>query len=287
MGFHRDMAVENIHVPHNWAYADRAAREAATGFVAADVGKLARQEDDDSIWLLTAPLPVVWARVDAGTYRRTVHNVYDFMPADEAGWVFTTTNGTIAQAQVDGHFGMREMTVTGLLVGNKVWLAREDVGDDGVKLGQGDYDLEIIVRTGANLPSAADDYEVLVGLMDVSATLAAVGHGCYFRIRWTGAAVKLNAVTEKTTGGAGTTETDTGVALAAGTKYILRIAVNAVADEVKFYVDDTLVATHGTNIEGTLYADLECLFERVGGGTAGRNFFVDCFEEVYNLAATR
>lgn len=52
-----------VHVPYNWTYADETAREAATGFVAEDDGKLARQLDDDSIWMLTTPLTPVWVAV--------------------------------------------------------------------------------------------------------------------------------------------------------------------------------------------------------------------------------
>lgn len=53
----------NIHVPYNWAYADETAREAATGFTTADVGKLARQLDDNSLWMLVDDSPETWVQV--------------------------------------------------------------------------------------------------------------------------------------------------------------------------------------------------------------------------------
>src|SRR5262245_44426077 len=46
-----------VHVPYNWTYADSTARLAATGFVAGDVGKLALQSSDNSLWMLTATTP--------------------------------------------------------------------------------------------------------------------------------------------------------------------------------------------------------------------------------------
>jgi len=53
---------EGIHIPYQWTYADTAARTGATGFVAADVGKLARQLDDDSLYMLTATTPT-WTKL--------------------------------------------------------------------------------------------------------------------------------------------------------------------------------------------------------------------------------
>lgn len=52
---HQDCTL--IHPPYNWTYATAALRLAATGFVASDVGKVARQTDDNSLWLLTATTP--------------------------------------------------------------------------------------------------------------------------------------------------------------------------------------------------------------------------------------
>src|SRR2546422_170723 len=59
-----------VHRAHAWEYADAAARTGATGFVAADVYKLALQTDDKSIWLLTATTPT-WVQV-GGALLKTV-----------------------------------------------------------------------------------------------------------------------------------------------------------------------------------------------------------------------
>lgn len=48
------------HILENWTYADAAARTGATGFVAADVGKIAYQTDTGEYWRLTATTPT-WA----------------------------------------------------------------------------------------------------------------------------------------------------------------------------------------------------------------------------------
>ncbi len=62
MTLHSSQGLGEIHIPHQWRYADQTAREAATGFVAGDVGKLAYQEDDDTLWILTAVAPT-WVSV--------------------------------------------------------------------------------------------------------------------------------------------------------------------------------------------------------------------------------
>lgn len=54
---HLQTEVEGNHVPYNWVYANSVARTGATGFIASDVGKLALQSDDFSLWILSAITP--------------------------------------------------------------------------------------------------------------------------------------------------------------------------------------------------------------------------------------
>lgn len=63
---------EGIHVPYQWSYATATARAAATGFVSTDVGKLARQIDNNTLWLLTNVTPT-WAAVTVGTGLTSTH----------------------------------------------------------------------------------------------------------------------------------------------------------------------------------------------------------------------
>lgn len=57
---HVDINAGEIHRPYNWSYANATARLAATGFAAGDVGKLAVQTDDYSLWILTDDSPITW-----------------------------------------------------------------------------------------------------------------------------------------------------------------------------------------------------------------------------------
>ncbi len=60
---HKDLT--DAHIPYAWEYADATEREAGTGFADADVGKLARQLDDNTLWMLTATTPT-WIAVGGG-----------------------------------------------------------------------------------------------------------------------------------------------------------------------------------------------------------------------------
>ena len=57
---------QGIHSVVAYVYADAAARLGATGFTAEDVGKVARQDDDSTYWVLTAATPA-WVQLALGT----------------------------------------------------------------------------------------------------------------------------------------------------------------------------------------------------------------------------
>lgn len=59
---HVDIPIAEIHIIHNYVYADAAARTGASGFAASDVGRVAKQSDNNSYWVLTATTPT-WAEL--------------------------------------------------------------------------------------------------------------------------------------------------------------------------------------------------------------------------------
>ena len=65
-GYHAELTGTNIHVPHRFTYANAAGREAEAGAVAGDVGCLALQSDDNSLWRLVDDTPLTWALVAGG-----------------------------------------------------------------------------------------------------------------------------------------------------------------------------------------------------------------------------
>jgi len=61
-----DPTLQGIHAPYQWVYAAETNRLAATGFLSTDVGKLALQQDDHSLWILTSTTPE-WVAVGITT----------------------------------------------------------------------------------------------------------------------------------------------------------------------------------------------------------------------------
>lgn len=110
--FHDLETTGSIHPPHNWEYADAAARVAATGFVAADVKKLALQLDDYSLWMLTATTPT-WT------------------PVGNAAGV-TATGSLASAAIVLGNGGVDAVTASGLTTDGT---SRVQLGESGVSVG--------------------------------------------------------------------------------------------------------------------------------------------------------
>ena len=63
---HNSLGLGDIHRLANWEYATTAARLAATGFSADDIGKIAKQIDNNTFWELTAVTPA-WLQVGGGS----------------------------------------------------------------------------------------------------------------------------------------------------------------------------------------------------------------------------
>ena len=96
MSFHKDEATGSIHIPYQWSYADASARTGASGFVAGDVGKLARQEDNNSLWILTSTAPT-WVQVGGGSAPGAHAATHENGGSDEIS--VAGLSGTLADAQ--------------------------------------------------------------------------------------------------------------------------------------------------------------------------------------------
>jgi hypothetical protein len=95
---HSALTGTNIHVPYRFTYADATAREAEAGAVPGDVGCLALQQDDNSLWILTDDDPLTWVSVaDAGG---AVVDASDatYTPTTDADWDGSTDPGNVDAA---------------------------------------------------------------------------------------------------------------------------------------------------------------------------------------------
>ena len=92
---------DGIHIIQAYDYADETTRLAATGFTTYDVGKVARQDSDDTFWILVNNSPVTWSEIGNGistaqhkTLRHLIHFI-DNGPADGfASGAYRETTGT-------------------------------------------------------------------------------------------------------------------------------------------------------------------------------------------------
>lgn len=66
MSLHNGLTGSDLHVVNAFTYADEAARNAASGFTSADLGKVAWQQSDDSFYALTGVSPAAWTLLSSG-----------------------------------------------------------------------------------------------------------------------------------------------------------------------------------------------------------------------------
>lgn len=60
---HLQKPVDGIHVPYSFEYPDATSRTTASGFEIDDIGKLAIQHDDQTLWMLVEAVAVSWIQV--------------------------------------------------------------------------------------------------------------------------------------------------------------------------------------------------------------------------------
>lgn len=88
MGFHKDQDLSEIHQIHNLEFDDRSAREGAT-YAASDVGKVVKQNDEGSYWIVLSTTPT-FEKISAGQGVQT--DTTD--DTTTTIWSFTMTDNT-------------------------------------------------------------------------------------------------------------------------------------------------------------------------------------------------
>jgi hypothetical protein len=108
-------------------------------------------------------------------------------------------------------------------------------------LGVGKATHNVMLKSPAAISDATDNYTLIAGFFN---NYTGATDGCYFYYNH---ATNTDWVVTTVKDGVATT-TDTNVALTASTWYKLSVVVNAAATSVGFYINNSLVATHTTNI---------------------------------------
>ncbi|MFZ4537168.1 hypothetical protein [Propionivibrio sp.] len=100
---HVNILPADRHGPFSYIYADATAREAASGLVAGDVGKLALQLSDSTLWVVAGTSPISWTGV---TYIHPANHAASVITqdasnrfvtdAEKASWTSKQPAGTYA-----------------------------------------------------------------------------------------------------------------------------------------------------------------------------------------------
>jgi len=83
---HSESSLGARHPAHNYEYANAAARTGATGFVTADLYKLAVQTDDYSLWILTSTVPT-WVEISGTAVASSINRIIVACRKNTAGTI--------------------------------------------------------------------------------------------------------------------------------------------------------------------------------------------------------
>lgn len=93
---------DNMHVPYAWEFANQAARETGVGVDASGIGKLARQLDDNSLWMLVGTDPVTWKAAGGGGGFESGTRMLFQQSTAPTGWTKDTSHNDKALRVVSG-----------------------------------------------------------------------------------------------------------------------------------------------------------------------------------------
>lgn len=149
---HSSLAYSEVHVPFSYSYANSTAREGDSGFVSGDIGKLALQTDNNTLWMLTATTPTWVAAILVGSI--TVDTILEDTPG--AGVTIDgVLNKDFTVTASGGFIGDLTGAVTGAITGD---LTGDVLADNATKVLENGPD-----GTGASLIGSlkADDGTVV------------------------------------------------------------------------------------------------------------------------------
>lgn len=140
---HDIIPLGEIHIVHNWEYADAAARTGATGFIASDVGKWAKQLDNGTFWELTATTPTWAQRTGTGIGGSTGSTDNALLRADGTGG--NTAQASAITVDDNGAITVPEIAAPSTPASGKVVLYAKA---DGLLYSKDDAGTETVVTGG-------------------------------------------------------------------------------------------------------------------------------------------
>lgn len=143
---HEDILPVERHAPCSFEYASASARSAASGFLPGDVGKLAWQTDNNTLWILTATTPTWQVVGDGGSASPSIasgsvsgHKVVVF---SDVNTVVYADNQTLAHSQI-----VIGVTRGAALNGDEIFIAKNG---DGITEGSWNWTAGSVIYLGAN-----------------------------------------------------------------------------------------------------------------------------------------
>lgn len=144
-GIHRNQVVGEIHIAHSFEYADSAARIGAVGLIPADVGRVARQLDNETFWLLKDDSPIAWIQIGGGIGDSLTHKAGKTLAGSFSGSPKSATV-TFTTPFSDTNF---VAILTPVTTGNKTYSpAVMDVTASGFKIMLGSGSINGLVHVG-------------------------------------------------------------------------------------------------------------------------------------------
>lgn len=176
---------------YKYTYADATARAAATGFTAAEVGTLALQLDNASLWLLSDDSPVTWVAV-GGTFTDPTTTKGDLMTRNSSSVARLPvgTNGDVLTADSAQTLGVKWATPAGsTFVGASVYSsANRSIGNNAfasIALNAENYDTDGFHDNSTNnsrvtIPTGKDGYYRITGTFFFADNATGVRYGRLF-----------------------------------------------------------------------------------------------------------
>lgn len=97
--FHKSFSGQQIHTPFSWEYENSTERTSDTGFENEDIGKIAWQKDDNSVWILVAIDPV-WSEITGGGSSGGASNLSELSDVSSVSY----TDGYVLRANGSGYY---------------------------------------------------------------------------------------------------------------------------------------------------------------------------------------
>jgi hypothetical protein len=118
MPLHKEIFPVENHIPYAFEYSNEAARLGAGGLVGNDIGKLAIQQDDNTLWILINDSPVTWAFI-GGRHVFTLSCGRNFSATNI--WLRTTNGVPLNSAPFRLPFNATLMAITATTSSAATW----------------------------------------------------------------------------------------------------------------------------------------------------------------------